>query len=75
MTGRIVIDYDRCCGSGMCALSAPGVFDQRDDDGTVVLLTQFPPPGQESTVRTAVENCPCTAIRMENSDAKLNGLG
>lgn len=66
MTRRqITVDYERCCGSGMCALSAPEVFDQQDDDGTVVLMMHFPPDGKESSVEAAVENCPCGAIALE----------
>ncbi|MFE7899561.1 ferredoxin [Streptomyces sp. NPDC057424] len=67
MTLRIIVDLDRCCGSGMCALSAPDVFDQRDTDGRVMLIEQFAPPGSELSVRTASENCPCGAISLENS--------
>ncbi|MER7620209.1 ferredoxin [Streptomyces sp. NPDC126503] len=36
------VDRERCVGSGMCALTAPTVFDQDDDEGLVLLLT--PPP-------------------------------
>ncbi len=64
---RITVDTERCCGSGMCALSAPDVFDQRDGDGTVVLMTQFAPPGRELSVRTASENCPCGAISVSGT--------
>jgi ferredoxin len=67
MTLRIIVDLDRCCGSGMCALSAPDVFDQRNTDGRVMLIEQFAPPGGELSVRTASENCPCGAISLEDS--------
>ncbi|MFI5974660.1 ferredoxin [Streptomyces sp. NPDC051452] len=62
MTLRISVDRERCCGAGMCALSAPDVFDQRDTDGRVVLLERFAPRESEKSVRIASENCPCKAI-------------
>ncbi|MEU8031637.1 ferredoxin [Streptomyces sp. NPDC049099] len=62
MTLRITVDLDRCCGSGMCALSAPEIFDQRDTDGRVILHEHFAPPGSEKSVKIASDNCPCEAI-------------
>ncbi len=35
---KVTVDKDKCCGAGTCVLVAPDVFDQRDDDGVVVLL-------------------------------------
>ncbi len=58
-----VIVYEaRCCGSGNCALTAPNVFDQRDDDGVVVVLDPAPPPSQHGLVREAVGRCPTSAL-------------
>ncbi len=39
---KITIDHDKCCGAGTCVLLAPDVFDQRDDDGIVILLDERP---------------------------------
>ena len=39
---RVEVHADRCIGSGVCVLIAPDVFDQRDDDGVVVLLDEHP---------------------------------
>ncbi|MPY51200.1 ferredoxin, partial [Streptomyces acidicola] len=41
---KIRIEHDRCRGAGQCTLTAPELFDQSDDDGTVVLLNEQPPP-------------------------------
>ncbi|GAA2977622.1 ferredoxin [Actinokineospora diospyrosa] len=59
---RVVVDSDRCVGSGMCVLTQPEVFDQSEDDGTVVLLRPDPAPEQERDVLTAVHTCPAQAI-------------
>ncbi|TWV53857.1 ferredoxin [Streptomyces misionensis] len=61
---RIEVDEDLCCGAGSCVLAAPTVFDQNDDDGTVLLLD--PAPGAElgAAVREAAARCPTAAIRV-----------
>ncbi|MDL5205951.1 ferredoxin [Streptomyces sp. ALI-76-A] len=58
----ITIDQDRCIGAGQCALIAPAVFDQRDEDGLAVLLTDRPGSDQHTAVREAAESCPLSAI-------------
>ncbi|GAA3058008.1 ferredoxin [Actinokineospora globicatena] len=59
---RVVVDNQRCVGSGMCVLTQPDVFDQSEDDGTVVLLRAEPAPEQERDVLEAVHTCPAQAI-------------
>ncbi|MFJ9214128.1 ferredoxin [Streptomyces sp. L-9-10] len=59
---KVTVDEDKCCGAGQCVLVAPEVFDQRDDDGVVILLTPEPAPAQHATVREAAAVCPATAI-------------
>ncbi|WP_020667349.1 ferredoxin [Amycolatopsis nigrescens] len=61
---RIEIDRESCIGAGMCALTAPDVFDQDDDDGQVVVLQPTPPADAEDQVREAVELCPASVIRV-----------
>ena len=48
---RVAVDQDKCCGAGKCVLLAPEVFDQREDDGVVVLLDEALPSG--CTARSA----------------------
>ena len=62
---RITIDEQKCIGAGHCVRSAPDVFDQREDDGIVVLLTDEAPDDQAPRLRKAVELCPAQAIRIE----------
>ncbi|MEJ2851834.1 MULTISPECIES: ferredoxin [unclassified Saccharothrix] len=62
---KVIVDQDRCVGSGQCALTADDVFDQRDDDGTVVLLDAAPPAERLADVRQAAVMCPALAITVE----------
>ena len=59
---EITIEEDKCCGAGQCVLVAPEVFDQRDEDGVVVLLDAEPPAEQHANVRDAGAVCPAAAI-------------
>jgi ferredoxin len=59
---RIEVDQDRCCGAGQCVLVAPEVFDQRDEDGLVVLRTGRPAQQWHDAVREAEERCPVGGI-------------
>ncbi|MFB7933690.1 MULTISPECIES: ferredoxin [Streptomyces] len=71
---RIEVDRDRCAGAGMCALTAPEVFDQDDEEGLVVLLRPDPPPEHRPTARMAAGLCPAGAITVgENGDAERAG--
>ncbi|MGI5292470.1 ferredoxin [Nonomuraea polychroma] len=59
---EIKADTTVCIGAGMCALTVPDVFDQSDDEGTVVVLQGEVPPELEDAVRRAVTLCPSGAI-------------
>ncbi|MEU1185641.1 ferredoxin [Streptomyces sp. NPDC005820] len=48
-----------------CVLVAPEVFDQRDEDGIVVLLEPEPAAEQQAVVREAAQVCPAAAILIE----------
>ena len=62
---KVYVDQDRCVGSGQCALVAPGVFDQNDEDGTAVLLDHSPHDDLLTAVRDAAAGCPALAIAFE----------
>ncbi|GGL22389.1 ferredoxin [Planomonospora parontospora] len=59
---RITADAERCIGSGMCVLTAGEVFDQREDDGKVIVVHPEPPAGTLDAVREAIDLCPAAAI-------------
>jgi ferredoxin len=62
---KVFIDQDKCVASGQCVLAAADVFDQRDEDGIVVLLNPDPPADHANDVRQAAAVCPALAIRVE----------
>jgi ferredoxin len=56
---RIVVDRQRCIGSGNCCFYAPNTFDLDDELKSVVV----DPGGDDAAdVRAAVEGCPVNAI-------------
>jgi ferredoxin len=63
---EIAIDKDSCVGSGMCALTAPGVFTQ-DDDGLSEVLPGRSDGAGDPMVREAVRACPVGAITLSGS--------
>jgi ferredoxin len=63
---RITVDQDRCVASGQCVTAVAEVFDQRDEDGVVVLLHAEPPAELAEDVRSAATLCPALAIHVED---------
>ncbi|MBA8826084.1 ferredoxin [Saccharopolyspora lacisalsi] len=59
---KITVDEEKCCGAGTCVLTAPDVFDQRDEDGVVVLLDESPGADLQASAREAASTCPAQAI-------------
>jgi ferredoxin len=59
---KISVDEEKCCGAGQCVLIAPEVFDQREDDGIVILLDAAPGEDQYAAVRESADVCPAAAI-------------
>jgi ferredoxin len=64
---RVIVDPDKCVASGQCVLSAGAVFDQHEEDGTVLLLDASPPPELHDAVRRAATLCPAQAITVIES--------
>ena len=60
---RVVVDRDRCVGSGSCEVLAPAVFEV-DDDGVLTLLRPEPPDEELAEVRDAVRACPTQALTL-----------
>jgi ferredoxin len=63
---KVLVDQDKCVASGQCVVAAPDVFDQRDEDGVVVLLDAEPPAGLADDVHQAAAVCPALAILVED---------
>ena len=59
---QVAANRDVCIGAGLCALTAPAVFDQ-DDEGLVVVLMSDVSAEQAVPVNQAVDRCPSGALR------------
>jgi ferredoxin len=60
---RIVVDRERCIGSGNCSFYAPNTFELDDELKSVVI----DPGGDDpADVRAAVEGCPVNAISIQD---------
>ncbi|MDH6696296.1 ferredoxin [Streptomyces griseoviridis] len=60
---KVTGDREVCVGAGLCALTAPEVFDQ-DDDGLVTVLAPDPGDGDKAAAREAAVLCPSGAVRV-----------
>jgi ferredoxin len=63
---KVAVDTDKCIASGQCVLTSPEVFDQREEDGVVVLLTPSPSAELAANVKQAATLCPAVAITVED---------
>ena len=61
---KIHVDEERCVGAGHCVRAAASVFDQREDDGIVVLLADEAPDQLLTSLTKAETLCPSQAIRI-----------
>jgi ferredoxin len=62
---RVKVDVDKCVAAGACVLASPLVFDQTDEDGTVILFSENPPAELHDSVRKAAAMCPASVITIE----------
>ncbi|MBF6222380.1 MULTISPECIES: ferredoxin [Nocardia] len=62
---KVTVDQVKCVAAGHCVMHAADVFDQRDEDGIVVLLDENPPDELAEDVRQAAAVCPAMAIHIE----------
>ena len=63
---KITVNQDSCVASGQCVLTAPDVFDQREEDGVVVLIDPGPRADRADDVHLAAGLCPGLAITVED---------
>lgn len=64
---KIIANRDVCVGAGNCAFTAPELFDQSEDDGTVIVIKEVPDPAEEESAREAIAFCPSAALSAEDS--------
>ena len=61
---KAIVDAGACVGCGLCADTCPEVFEM---DGDVAKVIVNPVPKTvEDTCREASDNCPVTAITLED---------
>lgn len=60
---RVTADRNVCVGAGLCALTAPEIFDQ-DGDGLVTVLKSDPDGDSRPAAREAGVLCPSGAIQI-----------
>ncbi|MGA2616438.1 MAG: ferredoxin [Thermoguttaceae bacterium] len=58
------VDPDLCIGCGICPEVCPEVFEMQDDDKAHTKVDPVP-PGAEAACRDAAEQCPQTAIQID----------
>jgi ferredoxin len=62
---RVVVDYDKCTGLGLCESIAPEFFEVQDD-GSLELLRSDAEEGQRAELEEACRSCPTEALRIED---------
>ena len=62
---KVIAGRERCEGHGLCADTAPDVYEL-DDDAIVVLLHEDVPPELERKAEAGARVCPVAALRIEN---------
>ncbi len=62
---KVIVDRHNYVSSGQCVLNAGQVFDQRDEDGVLILQNVNPPADQAKPVHHAAAACPAQAIHVE----------
>ena len=60
---KIVVDYDKCTGLGMCESLSPDHFEV-NDEGDLVLLKDDVSGDERQEVEEAVAACPTEALRL-----------
>ena len=60
---RIVVDYDKCTGLGMCEAEAPDLF-QVQDDGSLLVLVEEPGEDHRAAAEAACDACPTEALTL-----------
>ena len=61
---KVIVDYTRCSGIGLCEMTAPAVFEVGDDGQSHVLKHELS-PDERATVEEAIAACPTGALSVE----------
>ena len=61
---KVIADFAKCTGLGICESMAPNIFEV-NDDGELVLLKEDITDDELESVEEAVAGCPTEALRIE----------
>ena len=61
---RVIVDYGKCTGLGLCESIAPEFFEV-DDDGELQLLRSDAEEARRAELEEACRSCPTEALRIE----------
>jgi ferredoxin len=61
---KVLVDWSRCDGNGVCVAEAPEVFHLNDDD-ELILRQEEPAETLRGKVMAAAASCPKRAIAIE----------
>jgi ferredoxin len=61
---KVVVDFAKCTGLGICESMAPEFFEV-NDSGELVLLKEDISDDELQSVEEAVSGCPTEALRIE----------
>ncbi|KRB76321.1 ferredoxin [Nocardioides sp. Root190] len=62
---KIIADFDKCEGLGMCEAMANDFFEVDEDEDKVVVLDDSPTEADRGHVFAAVQACPVLALTLE----------
>lgn len=65
---RVIALTNKCIASGVCMLTCPEVFGQRDSDGVVQVLNARPPLTLLKKVQDVVSSCPSQVFYIEDEE-------
>lgn len=65
---RVIAQTQKCIASGICNMTCPQIFEQRDEDGVVHVVNERPSLALLARVRQVVDLCPAQVFRLENED-------
>jgi ferredoxin len=60
---KVIIDKELCTGCELCCSTCPDIFEMGGD--VAVVKVEVVPDAAQDCVRQAVEDCPVTAIKIE----------
>lgn len=61
---KVLVDFGKCTGLGICESLAPGFFEV-NDEGDLVLLKEDVTDEERQEIEEAVAGCPTEALRLE----------